>query len=54
MEKRFRGKMLKITVDNLAHRQGHPRRIILNGEERPAGVIPAADLKDENIITVVM
>ena len=54
MEKVFRGKKLHITVDNLAHKEGNPRKIILNGEERAPGLIPEEALKDENIITVVM
>jgi len=54
MEKKFRGKTLKITVDNAAHRQGNPRKYILNGQERPVDVIPAEELKDVNELTVVM
>ena len=54
MEKVFRGKKLHITVDNSAHKEGNPEKIILNGAERPAGLIPESDLKDENEITVVM
>ena len=54
MEKRFRGRILRITVDNREHRQGNPRRYVLNGVERPAGVIPEAELAAENDLTVVM
>lgn len=54
MEKQFRGKKLCITVDNLAHRQGKPRKVVLNGTERNPGVIPDAELLAENRITVVM
>ena len=54
MEKRFRGKTLYITVDNLAHREGKPRKVVLNGTEREPGVIPEALLKQENRITIVM
>jgi cellobiose phosphorylase len=54
MEKKFRGKKLCITVTNLDHREGNPRKIILNGTEREPGVIPASELQDENFITVVM
>ncbi len=54
MEKRFRGKTLHITVDNSAHKEGHPTRVILNGKERPAGLIPEVELLEENNITVVM
>ena len=50
----FRGKKLYITVDNSAHKEGTPVKVILNGVERAAGVIPEGDLKDENDITVVM
>lgn len=54
MEKDFRGKKLYITVDNLNHREGNPRRIILNGEERAPGVIPEKDLQEENRIMVIL
>ena len=54
MEKVFRGKKLHITVDNLAHKEGNPEKVILNGKERKPGVIPESELKDDNIITVVM
>ncbi|MBQ9252983.1 MAG: N,N'-diacetylchitobiose phosphorylase [Clostridia bacterium] len=54
MEKNFRGKKLKITVDNSAHREGEPARYILNGQERPVAVIPAEELLAENDLTIVM
>ncbi len=54
MEKNFRGKKVHITVDNSAHREGKPRSYILNGQERPAGLIPASELKAENELTVIM
>ena len=54
MEKRFRGKTMKITVDNSAHRQGDPAKYIFNGKERPVGLIPEEDLLDVNELTVVM
>ena len=54
MEKVFRGKKLHITVDNSAHKEGKPVKVILNGTERVAGLIPEGELKDENQITVVM
>ena len=54
MEKVFRGKKLHITVDNSAHKEGNPGKVILNGTARPAGLIPEEDLKEENEITVVM
>ena len=43
-----------ITVDNSAHREGKPTKVILNGQERTAGLIPESALKEENNITVVM
>jgi cellobiose phosphorylase len=54
MEKVFRGKKLHITVDNSAHKEGKPTKVILNGVERAAGVILADELREENDITVVM
>ncbi len=54
MEKVFRGRKLKITVDNSAHREGNPRKYILNGQERPVAVIPAAELPEGSELTVIM
>ena len=54
MEKVFRGRKLHIRVDNAAHKQGNPSRVILNGAEREAGLIPENELREENSITVVM
>ena len=54
MEKVFRGKKLHIKVDNTAHKEGNPEKIILNGVERPAELIPEGDLQAENDITVIM
>ena len=54
MEKVFRGKKLHITVDNLAHKEGKPEKVIVNGVERKPGVIPDSELKDDNYITVIM
>ena len=54
MEKVFRGKKLHITVNNLAHREGKPKSVILNGAERAPGVIPESDLLEDNKIIVIM
>ena len=54
MEKMFRGKKLHITVDNMAHKEGNPSKYILNGVEREAGLIHESELKDDNVIVVVM
>lgn len=54
MEKRFRGKVLAIRVDNAAHRQGKPSRVILNGVEQKDGFLPAAALRAVNEVLVVM
>jgi len=54
MEKNFRGKKIRITVDNAAHREGNPAKYILNGAERPVEVIPAEVLREENELTVIM
>ena len=54
MVKKFRGKTLKITVDNQAHREGNPRGYVLNGKERAFGLIPEEELTEETQLTVVM
>lgn len=54
IEKSFRGKIVRIKVDNTAHRQGNPVRYILNGIERPVEVIPEGELLQENELTVIM
>ena len=54
MEKDFRGRHLHITVDNSAHRQGNPRKYILNGKEREAGLIADSELQENNELTVIM
>ena len=54
MEKTFRGKKLFITVDNLAHREGNPTRMVVNGVEREAGLIADSELQAENRITIIM
>ena len=45
---------LHIRVDNAAHKEGKPSKVILNGTECPAGLIPESELKEENEITVIM
>ena len=54
MVKRFRGKTVRILVDNAAHREGNPRAYILNGVKRPAAVIREDELREENELIVVM
>lgn len=54
MEKIFRGKKLNITVDNSAHKEGHPAAYIVNGVKREAGLIADSELKEVNEITVIM
>ncbi len=41
-------------MDNLAHREGNPVKVILNGTERKPGLIYDEELKEENRITVIM
>ena len=53
MDKTFRGKRLHITVDNAAHREGKPSKVLVNGVE-VAGVLTDDVLTDECQITVVM
>ena len=54
MEKNFRGKKIRVTVDNGAHHEGNPAKYILNGKEMPVDVIPADVLLEENELTIVM
>ncbi len=54
MEKVFRGKKLSITVDNSAHKEGCPAKVLLNGTEMADGFIPADALLDVNEVTVIM
>ena len=53
MDKTFRGKRLHITVDNAAHKEGNPTKVLVNGVE-VEGVLTDAVLTDECQITVVM
>ncbi len=54
MLKVFRGKVLHITVQNPAHRQGGVTRLTLNGSEHPLTPIREEELLPENEITVVL
>ena len=54
MRKVFRGKVLNITVDNAAHREGGVTRLLVNGREHAPGVIGMAELQAENEVIVVM
>ncbi len=54
MRKVFRGKVVNITVDNTAHRESGVTRMVLNGAERPAGLIRAEELLAENELIVVL
>ena len=54
MEKTFRAKRLHITVDNSAHHQGGVSKLLLNGMEIPAGLMPDEILHDGDSITVIM
>ncbi len=53
MDKTFRGKRLHITVDNAAHKEGKPARVLVNGAEI-TGVLTDDVLTDSCQITVVM
>ncbi|MBQ7849812.1 MAG: N,N'-diacetylchitobiose phosphorylase [Clostridia bacterium] len=53
MDKTFRGKRLHITVDNAAHKEGNPSKVLVNGVET-AGVLTDDVLTDGCQITVVM
>ncbi len=54
MRKVFRGKTLRITVDNTAHRESGVTRLVLNGKERQPGPIRAEELAEENDLLVMM
>jgi cellobiose phosphorylase len=54
MRKVFRGKTLRITVDNKAHRESGVTRLVLNGKERRPGLISDGELAEENDLLVVM
>jgi cellobiose phosphorylase len=54
MERVFRGKVLKIRVDNRNGVQKGVQKIIINGEEIEDDLIPATRMKEHNEVTVVM
>jgi cellobiose phosphorylase len=54
MRKVFRGKTLRITVDNKAHRESGVTRLVLNGRERLPGPVRFEELAEENDLLVVM
>lgn len=54
LRKTFRGKVIRVTVDNAAHRESGVRRMVLNGKERHVGVIPEGELLADNELLVVM
>lgn len=54
MEREFRGKWLKIRVDNSKGIQKGVVKIILNGEEIEGNFMPMAKMKEQNEITVMM
>ena len=54
MRKVFRGKVLTITVDNVAHRESGVTRLLLNGREHEPGLIRMAELAAENDVILVL
>ncbi|HPS82505.1 MAG TPA: N,N'-diacetylchitobiose phosphorylase, partial [Candidatus Limiplasma sp.] len=54
MRKVFRGKVLNITVDNAAHREGGVTGMTLNGVSHAVGLIREEELLAENELLVVM
>lgn len=54
MEREFRGKWLKIRVDNSKGVQKGVVKIILNGEEIEGNFMPMAKIKEQNEVTVIM
>lgn len=54
IEKNFRGKKLKITIDNSAHVESGVVKLTLNGEELAGNYVPEAKLAEVNDIVVVL
>ena len=54
MKRVFRGKLLKIKVDNTERVQKGVQKIIINGEEIEGDLIPATKMIEVNEVTVVM
>ncbi len=54
IDRTWRGKLLRCTVDNSAHVEKGIVKAIVNGEEIEGKCIPEAILKEENDITLVM
>ena len=54
IEKNFRGKHLSIRVENPGHVQSGVKSLTLNGKALSGNFVPAAELKEQNEITVVL
>ena len=54
MQKTFRGKTLRITVQNPEHRESGVTRLVLNGSEHVPGVILTEELQADNELLVVL
>jgi len=54
MERIFRGKKLRIKVENSAGVQKGVKKIIINGKEIDGNFIPESEMKDENDVLVIM
>jgi cellobiose phosphorylase len=52
--RKFRGKTVRINVENPDGVEKGVRRVLLNGKELKGNLLPAADLREENDVTVVM
>ena len=54
MQKTFRGKTLRITVQNPEHRESGVTRLVLNGSEHAPGLVLTEELQADNELLVVL
>ena len=54
MRKMFRGKTLRITVQNPNHKEGGTPRLTLNGQPHPAAILTENELLSDNELTVTL
>ncbi|MFH1879339.1 MAG: glycosyl hydrolase family 65 protein, partial [Bacillota bacterium] len=54
MKKNYRGKILRITVNNPRHRESGVRTLVLNGLNHSKGLIRFEELQDDNEICITL